>query len=335
MHSRILLIVLALLSSLPASRRNALAQNEPSSFSEWLAAVRAEALARGIRQDIVDQALGPIEEPLVSSIERDREQPETVLPLEAYIARRLRPATVRTGRQMLQRYRAVLRRVSNNYGVPAPVIVALWGMESNFGRLTGSEPTITVLATLAWDPRRGAFFRQELFDALDILNRGDIELSRMRGSWAGAMGQLQFMPSSYLKYAVDFDGDGRRDIWGSPADIFASIANYLKQHGWVRGRQWGREVKVPRSRDLSVPRRETVCPAARDMTDALPLEEWRRLGVRLPGGRPLPRASFRASLVTGSSRCFLLYANYDALLAYNCSHAYALSVGLLADRIAH
>ena len=334
-HSRILLIVLALLSSLPASPGKALAQNEPSSFSEWLAGVRAEALARGIRQDIVDQALGPIEEPLVSSIERDREQPETVLPLEAYIASRLRPATVRTGRQMLQRYRALLRRVSNNYGVPAPVIVALWGMESNFGRRTGSEPTITALATLAWDPRRGGFFRQELFDALDILNRGDIELSRMRGSWAGAMGQLQFMPSSYLKYAVDFDGDGRRDIWGSPADIFASIANYLKQHGWVKGRQWGREVKVPRSRDLSVPRREWVCPAARDMTDALPLEEWRRLGVRLPGGRPLPRASFHASLVTGSSRCFLLYANYDALLAYNCSHAYALSVALLADRIAH
>ena len=335
MHSRILLIVLALLSSLPASPGKALAQNAPSSFSEWLAGVSAEALARGIRQDIVDQALGPIEEPLVSSIERDREQPETVLPLEAYIASRLRPATVRTGRQMLQRYRALLRRVSNNYGVPAPVIVALWGMESNFGRLTGSEPTITVLATLAWDPRRGGFFRQELFDALDILNRGDIELSRMRGSWAGAMGQLQFMPSSYLKYAVDFDGNGRRDIWASPADIFASIANYLKQHGWVRGRQWGREVKVPRSRDLSVPRRERVCPAAGDMTDALPLEEWRRLGVRLPGGRPLPRASFRASLVTGSSRCFLLYANYDALLAYNCSHAYALSVALLADRIAH
>ena len=335
MHSRILLIVLALLSSLPASPGSALAQNEPSSFSEWLAGVRAEALARGIRQDIVDQALGPIEEPLVSSIERDREQPETVLPLEAYIASRLRPATVRTGRQMLQRYRALLRRVSNNYGVPAPVIVALWGMESNFGRLTGSEPTITVLATLAWDPRRGGFFRQELFDALDILNRGDIELSRMRGSWAGAMGQLQFMPSSYLKYAVDFDGDGRRDIWASPADIFASIANYLKQRGWVRGRQWGREVRVPRNRDLSVPRREGFCPAARDMTDALPLEEWRRLGVRLPGGRPLPRASFRASLVTGSSRCFLLYANYDALLAYNCSHAYALSVALLADRIAH
>ena len=335
MHSRILLIVLALLSSLLASPENALAQHEPSSFSEWLAGVRGEALARGIRQDIVDQALGPIEEPLVSSIERDREQPETVLPLEAYIASRLRPATVRTGRQMLKRYRALLSRVSNNYGVPAPVIVALWGMESNFGRLTGSEPTITVLATLAWDPRRGDFFRQELFDALDILNRGDIELSRMRGSWAGAMGQLQFMPSSYLKYAVDFDGDGRRDIWASPADIFASIANYLKQRGWVRGRQWGREVRVPRNRDLSVPRREGFCPAARDMTDALPLEEWRRLGVRLPGGRPLPRASFRASLVTGSSRCFLLYANYDALLAYNCSHAYALSVALLADRIAH
>jgi membrane-bound lytic murein transglycosylase B len=328
------LIVVALLFFQPFPQ-NAVTQDERSSFSEWLAGVRADALSRGIRQEVVDEALGQIDGPLVESIEHDREQPETLLSLEAYITSRVRASTVRTGRQMLQRHRALLERVSKAYGVPAPVIVALWGIESNFGRLTGTEPTVPVLTTLAWDPRRADFFRQELFDALEILNRGDIELKQMRGSWAGAMGQLQFMPSSYLAYAVDFDGDGRRDIWKSPADIFASIANYLNKHGWVRGRRWGREVVVQRSTDMSFPRRDGPCQATRDMSVAMPLSEWQRLGVRLPGGRPLSQSKFPASLFSGSSRSFLLYDNYDALLAYNCAHAYALSVALLADRIAN
>ena len=334
MRSNIFLIAAALLC-FQASLQKAIAQDERSSFSGWLAGVRVEALARGIRQEVVEEALGQIDEPLVESIERDREQPETVLSLEAYITSRVRASAVRTGQHMLQRHRALLERVSKIYGVPASVIVALWGIESNFGRLTGTEPTVPVLTTLAWDPRRADFFRHELFDALDILNRGDIELKQMRGSWAGAMGQLQFMPSSYLEYAVDFDGDGRRDIWESPADIFASIANYLNKHGWVRGQRWGREVIVPRGRDISVPRRDGSCQARREMSVALPLSEWQRLGVRLPRGRPLSQANFPASLFSDSSRSFLLYDNYDALLAYNCAHAYALSVALLADRIAN
>jgi membrane-bound lytic murein transglycosylase B len=333
-RSNIFLIVAALLC-FQTFPQKAIAQDERSSFSEWLASVRAEALARGIRQEVVEEALGQIDEPLVESIKRDREQPETFLSLEAYITSRVRASAVRTGRHMLQRHRALLERVSKTYGVPAPVIVALWGIESNFGRLTGTEPTVSVLTTLAWDPRRADFFRQELFDVLDILNRGDIELKQMRGSWAGAMGQLQFMPSSYLEYAVDFDGDGRRDIWESPADIFASIANYLNKHGWVRGQRWGREVIVPRGRDISVPRRDGSCQATRDMSVAMSLSEWQRLGVRLPGSRPLSQANFPASLFSDSSRSFLLYDNYDALLAYNCAHAYALSVALLADRIAN
>jgi membrane-bound lytic murein transglycosylase B len=331
----LILFVVGTLLWFAASPQNTVAQGGQSSFSEWLDGVRTEALARGIRQEIVDEALGEIEEPLAETIERDRAQPESILSLEDYISSRVKPAIVRTGRQMLQRYRVVLKRVSNTYGVPAPVIVAVWGLESNFGRLTGTEPTVAVLATLAWDQRRADFFRQELFNALDILNRGDIDLAQMRGSWAGAMGQLQFMPSSYLKYAVDFDDDGHRDIWDSPPDIFASIANYLKEHGWVTGQRWGREVIVPRGRDVVVPRRDGTCQAIRDMTLALPYGEWTRLGVRLPGGRPLPRADSSAFLVSGSSRHFLVSDNYDALLAYNCAHAYALSVALLADRIAN
>jgi membrane-bound lytic murein transglycosylase B len=310
------------------------AQNQQPSFSEWLNGVRAEALARGIRQEIVDQALGGLDEPLADAIESDRAQPETELSLEAYIARHVRPSTIRTGRRMLQSNRALLNRVSRTYGVPAPVIVAVWGIESNFGRFSGVHPTVAVLATLAWDTRRADFFRHELFSALDILNRGDIDLVQMRGSWAGAMGQLQFLPSQYLEYAVDFDGDGRRDIWNSRADIFASIANYLKQHGWVTGQRWGREVIVPRGHKITVARRGGACQATRDMSIALPLAEWRRLGVRLPGGRALPKADFSASLVSGSRRHCLVYGNYDALLSYNCAHAYALSVALLAERIA-
>jgi membrane-bound lytic murein transglycosylase B len=311
--------------------------NTRPSFAEWLVELRAEALTRGIRQDIVDEALGDLQEPLPVVIERDRSQAEIVLPLESYIARRLKPAVIQTGREMMARHSTVLAAVSAKYGVPSPIIVAIWGIESNFGRFTGVRPTVAALATLAWDPRRSAFFRNELFDALEILNRGDIELSKMRGSWAGAMGQTQFIPSSYLRYAEDFDGDGRRDIWSSPADVFASIANYLKGYGWSAEEGWGREVRVtPEAAEqiaATVARREGNCAAKRDMTVSQTMAEWRALGVTTLNGRPLPKSEVRASLVSGSKRHFLVLDNYDSLLGYNCAHAYAVSVGLLADQI--
>lgn len=307
------------------------------SFSEWLAGVRAEALARGIKEDIVNEALGRIEEPIAVILERDRAQAETVLPLEKYIARRLTPALLTSGRKAFDEHRALLDEVGATYGVPPRIIAGIWGIESNFGRFTGVRPIVTVLATLAWDPRRSAFFRGELFDALEILNRGDIDLAHLRGSWAGAMGHPQFMPSSYLKFAEDYDGDGRRDIWTSPADIFASVANYLKGHGWTAGQSWGREVKVSpdaaRQIAAHVARRAGTCHATRDMTVWLPAKDWRELGVKLANGAPVPDALPDAAMVSGSARHFLVYGNYDALLEYNCAHAYALSVGLLADRI--
>jgi membrane-bound lytic murein transglycosylase B len=239
---------------------------------------------------------------------------------------------------MIARHKATLEDISKKYGVPSHIIAGVWGIESNFGRFSGVRPTITALATLAWDPRRSTFFRNELFSALEILNRGDIEPARMRGSWAGAMGQPQFMPSSYLEYAEDYDGDGRRDIWTTTADIFASVANYLKGHGWVAGQIWGREVKLSKKTAShvasSVARRAGSCQATRDMTVALPLAEWQRLGVRTRNGSALPEVDLEASLVTGTSRHFLVYQNYDALLQYNCAHAYALTVALLGDRLA-
>jgi membrane-bound lytic murein transglycosylase B len=304
-------------------------------FAEWLAGVRSEALTRGISQATIDSAL-QIEEPLPVVLERDRTQAEAVLPLETYIARRVTSGVVRSGRQMRDRHRAVLDRVAREYGVPASVIVAIWGLESNYGRFTGTRPTIASLATLAWDPRRSTFFREELFNALEIIDRRDIELPRLRGSWAGAMGQPQFMPSSYLQYAVDFDGDGRRDIWSSHGDIFASIANYLKGYGWEEGFRWGREVVVPAEAEPAVGalgRREGTCSARRDMTERLPLQEWRRLGVRTAASETLPALDVGASLVSGTKRHFLVYDNYDVILSYNCAHAYALSVALLSERI--
>ena len=306
------------------------------SFAEWLDGVRTEALARGIRPDVLDLALGEVEEPLPIVIERDRSQAETVLPLETYITRSLTATLVRRGREMVLRVNPALERVAKDYGVPARIIAGIWGIESNFGAFSGTRPTIPALATLAWDPRRSALFRRELFDALEILNRGDIEPGRMRGSWAGAMGQPQFMPSSYLQFAVDDDGDGHRDIWSSPGDIFASIANYLKGHGWQSGQTWGREVthskEAERHVAATVARRAGSCSARRDMTVALPPDEWERIGVRATVGA-LPKGGQAASLVSGSRRHFLVYPNYDALLEYNCAHAYALTVAMLGDRL--
>jgi membrane-bound lytic murein transglycosylase B len=328
------LLVLVMVSAAAVSAQDA---TRPS-FAEWLAGVRTEALERGIREDIVELAFREVSEPLPVILERDRTQAETILPLDTYIARRLTPAVVRSGREMYARHRALLEQVSQAYGVPAPVIVAIWGLESNFGRFTGVRPTVAALATLAWDPRRATFFRNELFSALEILNRGDIEFANLRGSWAGAMGQPQFMPSSYLQYAVDFDGDGRRDIWKTTGDVFASVANYLKRHGWVEGYRWGREVRL--SGDVAtrvaaqVARRTGGCQAKRDMTAAMPLPDWHQLGVRLTDGSALPTADQPAALVSGRARHFLVYDNYDVILAYNCAHAYALSVALLAERIA-
>jgi membrane-bound lytic murein transglycosylase B len=309
----------------------------PPPFDQWLAELRTEALAKGISEATVDAALASIEAPNTVVVSRDRAQPEQVQTLDGYVARWLTARTVRTAREFATKHRALLRRVSGVYEIPASMLVSVWGLESNFGRFTGTYPTVAALATLAYDPRRSSLFRRELFDALTILDRGHITLHEMKGSWAGAMGQPQFMPSSYLRYAVDFDTDGRADIWTTEADVFASIANYLHAVGWEPGERWGREVRVARAVmdriDRDVPMRTTGCQALRQMTVARPLITWAKLGVRLTNGGALPKADLSASLVRGDKRHFLVYRNYLTILDYNCSHAYAVAVGLLADRL--
>jgi membrane-bound lytic murein transglycosylase B len=309
---------------------------DPVPFAQWLDELKREAIDRGIREDIVRQAFDGVEA-LEVVRERDRTQAEFVLTLDAYLARRLTPTFTKQARAALRTHRALLTRVSAQYHVPPEVLIAIWGIESNFGRFTGVRPTVAALATLAWDARRGAFFRGQLFDALTIVDRGDIELPMLRGSWAGAMGQPQFMPSSYLKYAEDFDGDGRRNIWTSRPDVFASIANYLSKNGWSRDLRWGREVALTADATLAVaaavPLRPVGCRAERDMTAPRPWNEWRALGVTLPRGRPLPRSTLPASLVRSGNRAFLVSSNYESILTYNCAHHYALSVSLLSERM--
>jgi membrane-bound lytic murein transglycosylase B len=309
----------------------------PPPFSEWLAALRAEALAKGISERTVDAALGSLE-PLPVVVERDRTQAELTLTLNQYLKRRLPDRVVRAAREMASTYRADLERAAGQYGVPRAVIVAIWGLESNFGRFQGVRPTVATLATLAYEGRRQALFREELFAALRILDAGEVGPEMLKGSWAGAMGQTQFMPSSYLKWAVDGDADGRRDIWASRPDIFGSIANYLRGYGWRQGERWGREVRVSDATAArvaaAVPMRLTgACQAVRDMTEPRALSVWRGLGVTQKNGAALPTADISASLVRVDTHRFLVYANYEALLGYNCAHTYALSVAFLSDRI--
>jgi len=305
-------------------------------FEEFLAGVRTEAVSRGISPAIVELALTDVEpEPVV--VARDRAQPELTQSIDEYATSRLTRATTANARLMATRHASLLARVEKAYGVPASLMVSIWGLESNFGKFTGSRPTIAALATLAYDPRRSTLFRNELFHALTILDRKLAKLDDLKGSWAGAMGQPQFMPSSFLRHAVDFDEDGRIDIWKTEADVFGSMGNYMKAAGWTAGERWGRDVRISKAVmariDNGVPMRKTGCRAARELTEPRPVNEWRKLGVTLAGGKALPTSTMPASLVRGRTRHFLVYKNYEAILDYNCSNAYAVSVGLLADRI--
>jgi membrane-bound lytic murein transglycosylase B len=325
-------VIAARVQELPAVA--ALPSAQP--FAEWLAELRSEALARGIRPEVLDPALADVTEPVAAILERDRTQAEFTLELDQYLKRRLTPSLVRTAQTKFAGSRTLLTDIGKRYGVSPRIVVAVWGLESNFGRFAGVRPTIPALATLAYDPRRATFFRSELFNALEILNRGDIELAKLKGSWAGALGQPQFMPSSYLRYAQDFDGDGRRDIWTSQPDVFASVAFYLREHGWSDRMTWGREVVIPKAARravAAVPARAEGCRAERAMTVKRPLSDWKRRGVRATGNRALPPGDTPASLVTAGARDFLVYDNYQAILRYNCAHTYALSVALLADRL--
>ena len=330
-------VLLIALTGVPFAQSTAPA--EPAvPFDVWLAELIHEANERGYNEALVNDTLVGIE-PLPRVIQADRSQAELTPGLNRYLSTRITRTVVNRGRAQAREHRALLARIEDQYGVQRRFVLSIWGMESRYGRVTGREPIFRALATLAWEPRRASFFRGELFDALTMVQRKHIEAKSMTGSWAGAMGQTQFMPSSYLKYAVDFDKDGRRDIWKSVPDALASIANYLKGYGWQAGETWGREVKVSaaareRIAEAGVALRNEGCFAVRNMTEPRKLAEWSKWGVVRANGRTLPTANMNASLVTtGDDHTFLVYRNYEALLGYNCAHYYALSVAMLADRL--
>jgi membrane-bound lytic murein transglycosylase B len=331
----ILLLGLLLSSALLAAPQNE-PLAEPPPFDRWLEELIAEARGRDFSESLIQEALVGLE-PLPRVIQNDRSQAELVVGFDRYYRLRVTPQIVNRGRALAREYRTLFDRIEAQYGVPRRFLIAIWGIETRYGGNTGNTPIFRALATLAWEPRRAEFFRNELFSALTMVSEGHIDTRSMTGSWAGAMGQPQFMPSSYLKWAQDFDGDGRTDIWRSVPDTMASIANYLKDWGWDDRWTWGREVRVtPAARariEQEVGNRTEGCFAMRNMTERMPLDEWQAIGVRRADGAALPAADVEAGLVTTDERTFLVYGNYDAVLRYNCAHYYALTVALLADQI--
>ncbi len=319
------LFVLSLCLLLWPAPGQAVGETATSGFDIWLDGLRREALAAGISPQTLDAALTGLE-PVERVIELDRRQPEFTQTFWTYLANVVTEERVEQGRAQLARHGKLLRRVYAQYGVPPRYLIAFWGLESAFGRYTGKLPVVASLATLAHDRRRSAFFRAQLLDTLRIIDAGYIPLEKMKGSWAGAMGQLQFMPTTFLTYAVDADGDGRRDIWASYPDIFASAANYLSQIGWRSRETWGREVRLPENFDFDL--------AHMDVRKTV--SDWRALGVRRADGSRLPRSKIEGSIILPAGHrgpAFLVYENYRKILIWNRSTLYALAVGYLADRL--
>lgn len=294
-------------------------------FQAWMTDLRAEAAAQGVSAQTLDRALAAVE-PIARIIELDRRQPEFTQTFWRYMDQRVTEQRIETGRALLAEHEDLFREIGQRYGVQPRFLAAFWGLESNYGSYTGDYPVIDALVTLAYDKRRADFFRGQLIDALKILDQGHIPTDRMMGSWAGAMGHVQFIPSTFRHYAVDQDGDGRRDIWGSLPDALGSAANFLSQIGWDRTGTWGREVRLPDGFAWEL--------AGLDRRKTLP--EWQALGLRQVDGGDLPAVDLEASLVMpGGYRgpAFLVYHNFRVILNWNRSITYAIAVGHLSDRL--
>jgi membrane-bound lytic murein transglycosylase B len=262
------------------------------------------------------------------TVTADRNQPETKLTLDKYLATRVPDWKVKQAVDLMAQHQVLLDQVEQQFGVQKRFIVALWGNESNFGNIMGKHSVINSLVTLAYDGRREAMFKKQLFSALKILQQGHVELDNFVGSWAGAMGQSQFMPTSFLDYAIDFDNDGRKDIWNNKADVFASIANFLKSEGWSNQITWGRQVSVPDDFDFSLAGLKS--PSKRFLAD------WHGVGVRRYDGRNLPNLPIKGSLIAPdgkNGRIYLVYENFHTLMKWNRSSYFGVSVSYLSDRI--
>ncbi len=303
------------------------ALGKPVETSQCFDLIRTQAVAAGVRAGTIDRVLGhaKIEEQIIAL---DRKQPEFSTTFADYLGKRVNDKRITTGRDLLQSQAPLLQRLTREYGVPGRYLVAFWGLETNYGGFMGTKNAVSALATLACDPRRARFFMSELVTTMQLVERFDLNPAKMESSWAGAMGQTQFMPSTFARYAVDGDGDGNIDLWGSTADALASGANYLRALGWEKARRWGREVLLPAGFDWTLTGRHIKKSLA----------HWRSLNVRTAAGQLLPdREDMQASVIVPAGHkgpAFIVYENFHVIMGWNRSEYYALSVGLLADRLA-
>lgn len=293
-------------------------------WSQWLAGVRKEAMQQAIPPALFDEAFAGIHEPSRQIKSFMHSQPEHRLTFLKYRSTRADNYRIAIGRKEYKKNKELLDAIGQEYGVNPCFIVSFWGMETSYGTYMGNFPVIKALATLAYESNRKEVFRKELFIALHILNEGHVSLADFKGEWAGASGQPQFLPSSWVKYAVDYDKDGHKDIWKSKPDVFASIANYMKQNGWKTGEPWAIQVKLPAKFDMKIEGKSIVKPVS----------EWNTLGVRTENGQPLPNQDLQASIVQPlGGPTFLAFPNYKMILRYNNSIYYAGAIGYMADKI--
>ncbi|TKB02453.1 lytic murein transglycosylase [Alteromonas portus] len=294
-------------------------------FKSYVANLKKEADAKGIDKTKLDLAFSDITfRPTV--VKSDKSQPEKKITLDDYLATRVPDWKVKQAVEQYNEHKLLLEEIAQKYGVQARFIVALWGNESNFGKIQGNFSVLSALASLAYEGRREKLFKDNFFAALQILDEGHISVEALKGSWAGAMGQTQFMPISFLNYAVDYDGDGRKDIWGTKADVFASIANYLSSEGWDSEGTWGRQVILTKP----------VAFSGLAKSNMKPLSFWQENGVKRYNGSELPNAEINASLIMPDGeqgRIYLVYNNFHTLMKWNRSSYFGVSVGYLSERI--
>ena len=299
---------------------------EDKNYNVWLSKLEIEASERGISKDTFKKAMKDVI--IIEKVKTlDKKQPEKIITFNDYYKRTVNNKRIEIGKKKYNQHKNEISEIAEKYGVQARFILAIWGIETNYGTYTGSFSVISSLTTLAYNGRRAKFFRRQLLDALEIIDKKYIELENMKGSWAGAMGQSQFMPSSYLEYAQDYDKDGKKDIWSNYLDVFASIAFYLKSHGWDNTKTWGREVILPN--EISNLYKENY-------SKQHSLKYWSKLGIKKINGENLPYLNLHANLILPDGplgRAFLVYNNFYKIKKYNASTYYALSIGILADRI--
>ncbi|WP_374708482.1 lytic murein transglycosylase [Buttiauxella selenatireducens] len=301
---------------------------DPAEFPAYVETLKAQARAQGISGNTINSAFANVHF-VDRVIKSDQNQLEKKIMLDEYLTRVITPEKIEKARAQYQQHRSELEQISKRTGVQSQYIVSLWAMESHFGEIQGKEDIISALATLAFEGRREAFFTKELMAALKILDQGHVNVTELKGSWAGAMGQNQFMPTSYLHYGADGDGDGKIDIWQSTSDVFASTANYLKREGWKAGGSWGKEVVLPKDFDSAI--------AGTKTNQGKTVSQWQKLGITHKDGTPLHASKQKAWIVTpedNQGRSFLVYNNFRTIMHWNRSYYFAISIGMMADAIA-